>query len=195
MYILGITGSIAMGKTTVAEMFNENRVPAFNADRAVHFLFQNSKRLRGALAAEFPGVVNNEQIDREKLSNLVFGKPDRLARLELIIHPFVFREVHKFLKSHRAQKSPLVVLEIPLLFETKAEDICDGVLVVTAPEEVQTKRMMARANFSEKNFQDRLARQMPDPEKRKRADFIIDTGISLEKTRSQVKKLIAKLGS
>ncbi len=195
MYILGITGSMAMRKTTVAEMFNENGVPAFNADGAVHFLFQNSKRLRGALGAEFPGAVNNEQIDREKLSKLVFGKPDRLARLELIIHPFVFREVHKFLKSHRAHKSPLVVLEIPLLFETKAEDICDGVLVVTAAEEVQTKRGMARANFSEKNFQDRLTRQMPDGEKRKRADFIIDTGISLEKTRSQVKKLIAKLSS
>lgn len=195
MYILGITGSMAMGKTTTARMFAENGIPAFHADDAVHILFQNSKRLRGALEAEFPGVVKNEQVDRDKLSKMVFGKPDRLARLELIIHPFVFREVHKFLKNHRAQKSPLVVLDLPLLFEIKAEDICDGVLVVTATPEVQRKRAMERGNFSEKNFHDRLARQMPDSEKRKRADFIIDTSISLEKTRSQVKKLIAKLSS
>lgn len=195
MYILGITGSMAMGKTTTAEMFAENGTPAFHADDAVHILFQNSKRLRAALREEFPGVVKGDQVDRGKLSKLVFGKPDRLARLELIIHPFVFREVHKFLKSHRTHKSPLVVLDLPLLFETKAEDICDGVLVVTAPPEVQKKRLMERANFSEKDFQNRLARQMPDGEKRKRADFIIDTSISLEKMQIQVKKLIAKLSS
>lgn len=193
MYVLGLTGSLAMGKTTVAEMFRKNGVPAFDADAAVHGLFKDRKRLRNALAAEFPGVVTNHQVDREKLSKMVFGKPDRLARLELIVHPFVFREVHKFLKSHRAQKTPTVVLDLPLLFEIKAEDICDGVLVVTAAPEVQRKRVMERANFSEKNFQERLARQTPDAEKRKRADFIIDTGISIEKTLAGVKKLIAKL--
>lgn len=193
MYVLGLTGSLAMGKTTVAEMFEKNGVPAFDADAAVHGLFKDRKRLRNALAAEFPGVIKNHQVDREKLSKMVFGKPDRLARLELIVHPFVFREVHKFLKSHRTKKSPIVVLDLPLLFEIKAEDICDGVLVVTATPEVQRKRVMERANFSEKNFHDRLARQMPDAEKRKRADFIIDTGISIEKTLAGVKKLIAKL--
>lgn len=193
MYVLGLTGSLAMGKTTVAEMFKKNGVPAFDADAAVHGLFKDRKRLRNALAAEFPGVVKNHQVDREKLSKMVFGKPDRLTRLELIVHPFVFREVHKFLKSHRAQKTPMVVLDLPLLFEIKAEDICDGVLVVTAAPEVQRKRVMERANFSEKNFQERLARQMPDAEKRKRADFIIDTGISIGKTLAGVKKLIAKL--
>ncbi|MEE8294365.1 MAG: dephospho-CoA kinase [Sphingomonadales bacterium] len=195
MYILGLTGSMAMGKTTVTKMFEENGVPAFHADEAVHLLFQKSKRLRGALGVEFPGVVKDEQVNREKLSTLVFGNPDRLARLELIIHPFVFREVHKFLKMHRAQGAPVVILDLPLLFEIKAEDICDGVLVVTATPEVQKNRAKERANFSEKNFQDRLARQMPDGEKRKRATFLIDTGISLDKTRADVKKIIAKLAT
>lgn len=193
MYVLGLTGSLAMGKTTVADMFRKSGVPVFDADASVHDLFNTSKRLRSALSAEFPGSVANGQVDREKLSKMVFGKPDRLTRLELIVHPFVFRRAHKFFKNHRARKSPLVVLDLPLLFEIKAEDICDGVLVVSAPPEIQNKRARARPNFSENDFLERLARQMPDAEKRKRADFIFDTSVSIEKTRSEVKKLIAKL--
>lgn len=194
MYILGITGSMATGKTTVANMFADAGHPTFHADETVHDLFKTSKRLRSTLAQEFPGVVKGDNVDRAALAKKVFGKPDRLTHLEHLIHPFVFRALNKFLRFHRAKGAQLVVLDIPLLFETRAEDICDGVLVVTTDAKTQKRRAMKRENFSEEGFQGRLARQMSVEEKVKRADFVIDTATSQKETRKEVEKLIAKLG-
>lgn len=193
MYVLGITGSTAMGKTTLAKMFEENGIPAFFADEAVHTLFETRKRLRQTLSKEFPGTVKKGAVDRKALGKAVFGKPAKLARLEQIVHPYVLRELTKFLKNNRQKKIPMVVLDIPLLFEIRAEDICDGVLVATTDAKTQKKRALKRPNYSEANLQARLDRQMADAEKRRRADFVIDTSGAKKQTRKQVEKLIAKL--
>jgi len=193
MYVLGLTGSIAMGKTTVAEMFEGLGFPVFHSDKVLHRLYAKRKHLLNQIEEAFPGVLKNGALDRQALAKKVLGKPEALSRLEQISHPYVFREIHKFLKAGKSVKAPLVVLDIPLLFETGADDICDGVLVVSATPEAQKKRVLERGKLTEKQLEDILARQMPDADKRKNADFVIETGTTLEKTRAQVEKLVAKL--
>ncbi len=193
MYILGLTGSIATGKTTVAGMFEDRGVPVFHSDRTVHDLFKTRKRLQSAIKKAFPGVVGKDGVDRKVLGEKVFGNPKKLARLEQIVHPYVLREMNKFLRARQKAGSRLIVLDIPLLFEIRAEDICDGVLVVTVPERVQKRRALARKGFDEKQLDDILRRQMPVKKKLKKADFVIDTGASLAETRKAVEKLVAKL--
>lgn len=193
MYVLGITGSMAMGKTTVTRMFAEKGYPAFFADEVVHRLFETKKGLRDKLAKEFPGAVKDNAVDRSVLGRAVFGRPERLARLEQTVHPYVTRALRSFLDRERARKTKMVVLDIPLLFEIAADTVCDGVLVVTADPGIQEKRGLKRVNYSKAGFEALIRRQMPDEEKRKRADFIIDTSGPLDETRKEVEKLLAKL--
>lgn len=190
-YVLGLTGSIGMGKTTTAAMFRDLGCPVHDADAEVHRLYGNEAV--APVAAIYPDVVVNGRIDREKLSLHVIGSSERLKQLEAIIHPLVRASEIAFLAKARATKVPLVVLDIPLLFETDGEARCNGVVVVTAPAEVQKARVMARPGMSEAKLNGILARQMPDAEKRARADFIVDTGRGLDVARAQVRAIVEEL--
>lgn len=192
MKIIGLTGSIGMGKSAVAAMFREAHVPVFDADRAVHALYA------GPFAAEidhaFPGVLDAKgHVDRAKLSAAVIGKPAAIARLEALVHPAVRAEERDFLDHAAAQGAPIAVLEIPLLFETDGEARCDATIVVSAPPEVQAARVLARPGMTTEKFANIRAKQMSDAEKRARADYVIDTGQSLEATRADVLALIESL--
>lgn len=193
MYVLGLTGSIAMGKTTVARMFEDLGVPVFDADSAVHTIFADSRRVQKEIKKAFPKALKNGKIDRGALGDIVFSNVAKLHQLEMIVHPAVLRESRKFLKVNYKDETPLVVLDLPLLFEIRAEDLCDGVAVVSAPEKVQKRRLNQRAGMDAERAAMILARQMPDHEKQRRADFIIDTGGTKKQTRADVEKLVAKL--
>ncbi len=189
MVILGLTGSIGMGKSTTAAMFRDAGVPVFDADAAVHALY------RGAavepVEEAFPGVTKDGTVDRELLRQRVLDDPSVLRRLEAIVHPLVRAERSAFLAEAEAGGAPLAVLDIPLLFETGAE--VDAVAVVTAPEPVQKARVLARPGMTEARLSAILLQQVPDPEKRARARFVIDTGGGLEPARAQVAAVIAAL--
>lgn len=189
--ILGLTGSIGMGKSTVAAMFAEAGVPVFDADAAVHRLQGPGGAVVAAIAAAFPGTAGPKGVDRPALGQAVLGDPAALARLEAIVHPAVAAERAAFLATNA--DAPLVVLDIPLLFETGGERSVDRVAVVSAPPEVQRARVLARPGMSEARFHAILARQVPDADKRARADHIIDTATPLAETRRQVAALIACL--
>lgn len=191
MIRLGLTGSIGMGKSTVAAMFVEEGVPVFDADRAVHQLQGPGGALVPAIEAAFPGTTGPAGVDRAKLGRLVFGDASAMKRLEAIVHPAVFAERQAFLNRHRDE--PLVVLDIPLLFETHGEGGVDAIAVVSAPAEVQRARVLARPGMTPERFAAVLARQMPDAEKRERADHVIPTGGSLAETRAAVRALVACL--
>ena len=191
MIVLGLTGSIGMGKTTTAEMFAALGVPVHSADAAVHALYAG----RGAqlIGAAFAGTVVDGRVDREALSKRVVGHPEALKRLEALVHPLVREEEVEFLDRARASGAPLAVVDIPLLYETGGESRCDKVAVVTAPPEVQRTRVLARPGMTEQKFEAILAQQLPDAEKRARADFIIDTGNGLEPARLAVEAIVRKL--
>lgn len=191
-FLLGLTGSIGMGKSTVAAMFADLGVPVFDADAEVHHLQQPGGAMLSAIEAAFPGTVGPEGLDRQALGARVFGNASELARLEAIVHPAVARSRADFLAAH-ADK-PLVVLDIPLLFEKGGWDRVNAVAVVSAPPEVQRARVLARPGMTPERFEDILSRQLPDAEKRARADHIILTGGSLEETRAAVAALVACLG-
>jgi dephospho-CoA kinase len=191
MIVLGLTGSIGMGKSTVAAMFAEEGVPVFDADEAVHTLQGLGGRIVGAIEAAFPGTTGPQGVDREALRDRVFGNPAEFARLEAIVHPAVAEERAAFLERHRL--APLVVLDVPLLFETGGEAAVDKVAVVSAPAEVQRARTLARAGMTAHRLEAILARQLPDADKRLRADFVISTGGSLAETRGEVRAVIACL--
>lgn len=190
MIVLGLTGSIGMGKSTVAAMFADEGVPVFDADAEVHRLQGPGGALLPAIEAEFPGTTGPEGVDRPALRERVFGNADAFARLEAIVHPAVGETRRRFLDANRDEA--MVVLDIPLLFEGGGRGV-DKVVVVSAPAEMQRARVLARADMTESRFESILERQLPDAEKRARADFVIDTGGSLEATRAQVRKLIACL--
>lgn len=191
MIVLGLTGSIGMGKSTTARMFAEEGVPVHDSDEAVHRLYASpAARL---VEAEFPGTVVNGTVDRSKLSRAVLGNPEALRRLGEVIHPLVRADQAKFVEAHRARGTPLVVLDIPLLFETGGADRVDAILVVTASPEVQRDRVMARPGMTGEKFAAILANQVHDREKRRNADFVIDTGLGIEAARREVRALIAKL--
>ncbi len=190
--ILGLTGSIGMGKSTTAAMFRDAGVPVFDADAAVHTLY------RGAavepVEAAFPGVTSGGSVDRELLRQRVLDDPSVLRRLEAIVHPLVRAARAAFLAQAAADGERLAVLDIPLLYETGGDAEVDAVVVVTAPEPVQKARVLSRPGMTEARLSAILRQQVPDAEKRARAQFVIDTGDGLEVARRQVDAVIAALG-
>ncbi|MGA9138265.1 MAG: dephospho-CoA kinase [Methylovirgula sp.] len=193
MFVLGLTGSIGMGKSTTAAMFRAAEIKVHDSDAAVHALY------RGAAAplveAAFPGTLRDRAVDRTALAARVIGDPAAMARLESLIHPLVRADRNAFLAAARAAGEDIVVLDIPLLFETGAESEVDAVLLVTASEAVQNARIAARPGMTEATRDAILARQMPDPEKRRRADFLIDTSAGIEDTERQVGELLHKIAA
>ena len=192
-FILGLTGSIGMGKSAVAAMFAGLDVPVFDADAAVHELQGPGGALVGAIEEAFPGTTGPSGVDRQKLGPLVLGQPEQLARLEAIVHPAVAAMRTGFLAAH-ADK-PLVVFDIPLLYEKGGWQTVDAVVVVSAPAEVQRERVLARPGMTPEKFEAILKLQVPDADKRARADFVIDTGTSLAETRHAVQRLAHELSS
>lgn len=190
-FILGLTGSIGMGKSAVAAMFAGLGVPVFDADAAVHKLQGPGGALVGAIEQAFPGTTGPGGVDRQKLGPMVLGKPEALGRLEALIHPAVGAMREDFLARHAA--SPLVVFDIPLLFEKGGWQTVDAVVVVSASSEAQRARVLARPGMTPEKFTQILALQVPDAEKRARADFVIDTGTSLAETRHAVQRLVHRL--
>jgi dephospho-CoA kinase len=191
MKILGLTGSIGMGKSTVAAMFEEAGVPVFDADAAVHRLQGPGGALVGEIEAAFPGTTGPEGVDRGALGAQVLGDPEALARLEAIVHPAVGRMRQAFLEGNATE--PLVLFDIPLLFEKTGRAGLDAVAVVSAPAEVQRERVLARPGMTPEKFEHILALQMPDAEKRARADFVIDTGCDHQQTRDEVRHIVSCL--
>jgi dephospho-CoA kinase len=191
MIRLGLTGSIGMGKSTVAKMFAEEGVPVFDADAAVHRLQGAEGVLVAAIEAHFPGTTGAAGVDRGRLAERVLGAPENLRTLEQLVHPAVAREREAFIAGH--SNAPLVLLDIPLLFEAGGWKDVDKVAVVSAPEEVQRERVLARAGMTPQKLDAMLARQLPDREKRARADFVIDTSTTLEETRRAVRRIVACL--
>ena len=182
MKVLCLTGSIGMGKSTAADTFRRLHVPVFDADATVHRLQGPGGRAVAPIAAAFPGTVRNTprgpRVDREALRRAVLGDDAALSRLERIVHPLVRDEERRFLSAARRRGEPLVVLDIPLLFETRGEGRCDAVLVVTAPPGVQRSRVLRRPGMTPGRLRAILARQVPDSEKRRRADHVVRTGLS-----------------
>ncbi|HWD14822.1 dephospho-CoA kinase [Pseudochrobactrum sp. sp1633] len=191
MIRLGLTGSIGMGKSTTAQIFADRGVPVYDADAVVHQLYQGEAV--PLIAEAFPEAVIDGRVDRKILSACVLGKPDELKKLENIVHPLVRAKEQQFLRDAEAKGEPLVVLDIPLLFETGAMDRVDKILVVSAPYEIQRERVLSREGMTEEKFQAILARQMPDEQKRAKADFIVDTGQDKDFARQQVFSILEKL--
>lgn len=193
MIKLGLTGSIGMGKSTIAAMFADEGVPVWDADLAVHRLYAESQPVKDRLVAAFGDVLTDGVVDRVKLSAALKGEAANFETLNAIVHPALADDRLAFFAANVA--SPLVVVDIPLLYEVGAEAYLDKVLVVSAPADIQAARVLARAGMTEAKFEAILARQMPDAEKRARADFIIDTSKSLDDCRDAVRLLIEKLTS
>lgn len=191
MFILGLTGSIGMGKTTAARFFAEEGVPVHDSDAAVHRLYEGDAV--AAIEAAFPGATANGKVDRQKLGAMVVNDAGALKRLEAIVHPLVRQSETQFLEQARATGAKIVVLDIPLLYETGAERRVDAVVVVTAPAETQRKRVLERPGMTPDKLEALLAKQMPDSEKRARADFIVDSGGDLEAAREQVRDILQKI--
>ena len=188
MIVLGLTGSIGMGKSTAAGFFAEEGVPVHDADAAVHALYAGAAA--PAIEAAFPGTTIDGKVDRERLGARVIDDPAALARLEAIVHPLVRREEERFLAAAEAAGAKLAVLDIPLLFETGGDKRCDAVVVVSAPPDVQRERVFARPGVSVEKFERLLAKQMPDAEKRARADFVVDTSQDFDSTRAQIRGIL-----
>lgn len=191
MIVLGLTGSIGMGKSTVAKMFEAEGVPVFDADAAVHRLQGPEGAMVAAIEAHFPGTTGPMGVNRTALSERVLGAPEALRRLEALVHPAVGRERQAFMDDYA--EAALVVLDIPLLFETEGWRQVDRIAVVSAPTDVQRARVLARPGMTVEKFERILAQQMPDSEKRARADFIIETGCPIEQTRDSVQRIVACL--
>jgi dephospho-CoA kinase len=192
--ILGLTGSIGMGKSNAAATLRRLRVPLFDADAEVHRLLGPGGAAVGMVEAAFQGVRNAAGgIDRQHLGQLVFRDPPALRRLEAILHPMVRRAERRVVARARARREPLVVLDIPLLFESGSVERCDLVLVVSAPLRLQRERVMRRAGMSERRFADILRAQMPDREKRRRADFVVATALGRAETFRRLKAIVRTL--
>lgn len=191
MIVIGLTGSIGMGKTTAAKMFAEMGVPIYSADDAVHRLYAG--RAAPLIEKAFPGTVTNGVVDRQKLSAQVLGNAQALKQLEAIVHPLVRQEEAAFMDKAIKEKADIVLLDIPLLFETGAEHRVDKIVVVSAREEIQRQRVLARPEMTIEKLESILARQMPDAQKREKADYIIDTSGSFEATRQQIENILKNL--
>mgnify|MGYP001573743193 CR=1 FL=1 len=193
MITVGLTGSIGMGKSTVTRMFEGEGAAVWNADDAVHRLYAKSGAGVAPIAERFPSAIVEGAVDRTILSGLVLGDALSLADLEAIVHPLVSTDRANFLDNAARDGVDIAVLDIPLLFEKNYEKFFDAVIVVTAPASVQKERVMARPGMTEKKFRSILMKQTPDAEKRRRADFVIDTSVSLEETRAQARAVLAAL--
>lgn len=191
MIVIGLTGSIGMGKSTTAALFGERGFPVFGADDAVHALYRS--RAVPPIEAAFPGTTRNGAVDRERLAEKVIGDADAMRRLESIVHPLVREDRAAFLASAQAGGAFLAVLDVPLLFETGADSGVDVIVLASAPEAVQKSRVLARPHMTETRFAAMVAKQMPDAEKRRRAHFVIETGHGLAVARMQVAAVIAAL--
>ncbi len=193
MIVAGLTGSIAMGKSETARMFREAGVPVFDADAAVHKLYDKGGHAVPLIARRFPAAVVDGAVDRARLSELVIGDAEAFADLEALIHPLVWSEEAEFLRIQRQLDAELVIVDNPLLFEKQRQHAVDAVIVVSAPAEVQRSRALDRAGMTPEKLDAILARQVPDAEKRARADFVIDSSRGLEYANQQVLKIIAAL--
>ncbi len=191
MIVLGLTGSIGMGKSTVAAMFEAEGVPVFDADSAVHRLQGPNGALVAEIESHFPGTTGASGVDRTSLAERVLGDSEALGRLEGLVHPAVARERRAFLDAHAS--APVVVLDIPLLFEKGGAGSVDRIAVVSAPEEIQRARALARPGMTADKLDRILSHQLPDSEKRARADFVIPTGGPIEETRQAVRRILACL--
>jgi len=189
--IVGVTGSMAMGKSTAANYLKSLGVPVFDSDGAVHALYDGEAV--GAIEGAFPGVAESGRVDRKKLGAAIAGDPQALARLEAIVHPLVRRKQRNFILDEASRGTDLVVLDIPLLFESGAEKLCDAVIVVSAPQDIQRERLAARQGMTPDRIDDLLDRQMPDAEKRARADFVVDTSGPVPQSRTQLDRILATL--
>ncbi|KRQ07208.1 dephospho-CoA kinase [Bradyrhizobium sp. DASA03076] len=191
MRILGLTGSIGMGKSTTAKLFAEAGVPVYDADAAVHQLYEGEAA--PAIEAAFPGTTAGGKVDRTKLSARVVHDPAAIKQLEQIVHPMLGASRQKFFADAEDAKAPVVVLDIPLLFETGGEKRVDAVVVVSTSPELQRERVLARGTMDEAKLNAIIAKQMPDAEKRKRADFVVDTSHGLEPVRAQITHILAEV--
>ena len=191
MLIIGLTGSIGMGKSTVAARFRVLGIAVCDADAEVHKLYEGPAVT--PIEAAFPGTMANGKVDRQKLAQALMGDPGNFKRLEAIVHPLVVQAERAFLRAEAAKGAAMAVLEIPLLLETGGERRVDYVVVVSAPADAQRARVMARPGMTPEKLDHLLARQMPDAEKRKRADFVVDTGGTFAETDAQVDKIVESL--
>jgi dephospho-CoA kinase len=191
MRILGLTGSIGMGKSTTAKLFAEAGVPVYDADAAVHQLYEGEAA--PAIEAAFPGTTSGGKVDRPKLSARVVHDPAAIKQLEGIVHPMLGASRQKFFADAEAAKAPVVLLDIPLLFETGGEKRVDAVVVASTTAELQRERVLARGTMDEAKLDAIIAKQMPDAEKRKRADFVVDTSHGLDPVRAQIKQILAEV--
>ena len=193
MIVIGLTGSIGMGKTTTAKLFAEEGVPVLDSDEVVHALYR--AEAVPLIEAAFPGTTISGTVDRQKLGDILRRNPANFTRLEEIVHPLVRNKQEAFLAKARKDDRAFAVLDIPLLFETGAEGRVDKVVVVSCAREIQRERVLSRPGMTEEKFEMILARQMPDAEKRRRADFVVDSGNGVEAARDQVKEILQKLGA
>jgi len=191
MHIIGLTGSIGMGKSTTMQLFAEQGVPVYDADAAVHAIYAGAAV--PVVEAAFPGTTSDGKVDRQKLSARVLGNPEALKKLEQIVHPMLGAHRQQFLADAEKAGAPIAVLDVPLLFETGGEKRVDAVVVVSAPAEMQRARVLARENMTQEKLDAILARQTPDAEKRRRADFVVDTSSGLDPVRAQIQDILAKV--
>lgn len=193
MFVLGLTGSLGMGKSTTAGFFAELGVPIYAADAAVHRLYK--AEAVPLIEAAFPGTTAHGEVNREKLAKRVLDDPAAVKKLEAIVHPLVRTAERHFLAEAEKKNAPVVVLDIPLLFETGGNRRCDAVVVVSAPEDVQRTRIFERPGMTAQKFAGIMANQMPDAEKRKRADFVVDTSNGFDAARAQVREILARVAT
>ncbi|MGH7080725.1 MAG: dephospho-CoA kinase [Acetobacteraceae bacterium] len=194
MQLIGLTGGMGMGKSTAAAVFRRARIPVFDADRVVHALGARGGRAVAPIESAFPGVVRNGAVDRTRLRSRVLAERDGLTRLEAILHPLVLEAERDFLARARRARRPIAVLDIPLLFETGGDRRVDRVVVVSAPPSVQRSRLLRRGKMQPGELSAILARQMPDREKRRRADLVVPTGLSRHQGGRLIRRLIRELG-
>ena len=190
MLVLGLTGSIGMGKSTTAKLFSEAGVPVYDADATVHKIYEGEAA--PVIEAAFPGTTVNGKVDREKLSASVVHDAAAMKRLEQIVHPMLRKHHQAFLDEAERSGAPVAVVDVPLLFETGGEKRVDAVVVVSTSPEIQRERILARDNMTTEKLDAILARQLPDAEKRKRADFVVDTSHGLEPVRMRIKEILAE---
>ncbi len=191
MIVLGLTGSIGMGKSTTLAMFADEGVPVYSADAAVHELYEGEAA--AMIEAAFPGTMVKGKVDRDRLSKAVLGKPEKLKRLEALVHPLVRQKEMDFVEQARKSGAPLAVVDIPLLYETGGADRVDKVVVVTADPQIQRARVLSRPGMTVQKLEAILARQLPDADKRALAHYIIDTGQGLDAARQSVRAIIKSI--
>lgn len=193
MFLIGLTGSIGMGKTLTASLFEDEGVPRYDADAAVHALYEKNGAAVEPIGALCPEAIVDGSVDRAILGQVVLKDAEKLKQLEAIVHPLAGASQMHFLEAEVQKQTPFVLLDIPLLFETGGEGFVDCTVVVSAPADIQKARVLARPGMSEERFNDILAKQVPDAEKRQRADFIVDSSISVEDARRQVRDIMSQL--